>query len=336
MLRHAAILACFTALAGCSAFGAGDLETGSVASSQTQPAVTQADAALSGERTFGATTQIPAVVNGEPITKLMIDRRAAFLKLRRAPASSRTAARDELIEDALKLQEGKRRGVNVTPDRVNEAYASFAKGNKLTLPQLNKILNQAGVTPSGFKDYIRAQITWSSLVAQRNNGVGRSVLSEREAVARMLEAGGEKPTATEYFLQQVILVVPEGQRSNSVMTARKREGEALRRRFEDCDKTVGFASALRDVTVRDLGRKVGPELPPEWKGLIEKTEAGDATALRTTPRGVEFIGVCRARTVSDDRTARLIFAQQDREAEGGDAATRYLADLRKAAKIQTR
>ena len=340
MVRRALILASVLALSGCSMFGGRGDTTASVVAPNAPTGVeavrnSETVNALANSRTFGSATQIPAVVNGEPITKLMVDRRTAFLKLRRAKKQGRAAARDELIEDALKLQEGRRRSVTASPERVNAAYASFAKNNKLSLSQLNTILNQAGVTPDGFKDYIRAQITWSSLAAQRGSG-GGAVLTERDAVTRMLEAGGEKPTATEYLLQQVIFVVPENRRSKATIEARRREANALRSRFTSCDKTVEMAGALRDVAIRDLGRKVGPELPSDWKSLIVKTQPGGTTDVRTTARGVEFIGVCRAREVSDDRTARLVFAAQDAARSNGDASAQYLADLRKKATIQKR
>ena len=293
-------------------------------------------AQVGAPRTFGASSQIPAVVNGEPITKRMISRRAAFLKLRRAKNASRSAALDELIEEALKMQEGKRRGVRVPPQRIEAAYANFAKGNKLSVTQLNQILNRSGVTPTGFKDYIEAQITWSSLVAQRGAGGGAAPMTEREAVARMLQSGGQKPTATEYILQQVIFVVPAAKRSNALVEARRREAKALRQRFTSCDQTVGFAKGLKDVTVRDLGRKLAPELPADWKPLIEKTRVGQATDIRTTPRGVEFIGVCRTREVSDDRTAQLVFSSEASASSSDDAGKTYLAELRKNAKIETR
>ena len=326
------------ALAGCSSATSSALQPTATEVQATAPAAaaTSAQAKVGAQRTFGASTQIPAVVNGEAITKLMVSRRAAFLKLRRAPNASRAAARDELIEEALKMQEGRRRGVRVPPQRVDAAYANFAKGNKLTVSQLSTILNQSGVTPAGFKDFIRAQITWSSLVAQQGNGAVSKPLTEREAVARMLKAGGEKPTATEYLLQQVIFVVPEAKRSSAAVEARRREAKALRQRFTSCDQTIGFAKGLKDVTVRDLGRKLGPELPGDWKPFIEKTPAGKATEVRTTARGVEFIGVCRAREVSDDRTAQLVFSTQDAKSDGGDVGKKYLAALRERAKIEVR
>ena len=293
--------------------------------------------ALAGQRSFGASSQIPAVVNGEAITKTQISRRAAFLKLRRAPRTGETAARDELVEEALKMQEARKRGVNVPDTRVNEAYANFAKGNRMTVGQLNQIMAKSGVTQRGFKDYIRAQIAWSSLVAQRGSGGLRSgMLSEREAVTRMLERGGEKPVATEYLLQQVVFIVPEAKRSESAVAARRREAEALRQRFTSCDATAASAAGLRDVTVRDLGRKLTPELPDDWRPLIEKTGGSGTTAVLTTPRGAEFLAICRAREVSDDRTAQLVFAAQDAAETGGDAGAEYLAELKKNATIEVR
>ena len=295
---------------------------------------TQTAAALSGQRSFGASSQIPAVVNGEAITKSQVQRRAAFLKLRRAKRTGTAAARDELVEEAIKMQEARRRGINVPDTRVNDAYANFAKGNRMTLGQLNQIMAQSGVTQRGFKDYIRAQIAWSSLVAQRAQASGGAALTEREAVARMLERGGEKPVATEYLLQQVVFIVPQAKRTNAAIALRKREAEAMRQRFTGCEGTAAFAAKLKDVTVRDLGRKLSPELPAEWKPLIEKTREGQTTTVRTTPRGAEFLAVCRTREVSDDRTAQLVFASED--AKSGDVGAEYLAALKKRAKVEVR
>ena len=296
----------------------------------------QTTATLATQRSFGASSQIPAVVNGEAITRTQIERRAAFLKLRRAKQTGSSAARDELVEEALKMQEARRRGINVPDTRVNDAYANFAKGNRMTVAQLNQIMSKSGVTSQGFKDYIRAQIAWSSLVAQQSSASDGGTLTEREAVARMLERGGEKPSATEYILQQVVFLVPSAKRTEAAVALRKREAEALRQRFTSCDETARFAASLKDVAVRDLGRKLAPELPGDWKPLIEATAEGRTTTVRTTDRGAEFIAVCRAREISDDRTAQLVFASEDAAKGSDDLGTKYLAELKKRARIEIR
>ena len=160
-------------------------------------------------------------------------------------------------------------------------------------------------------------------------------MSEQDAVKRMLGQGGTKPTATEYMLQQVIFVVPQGERNK--IGQRKREAEAMRQRFQSCATTREFAKGLIDVTVRDLGRILAPELPPEWAPSIKETKPGAATPARETDKGVEFIGVCSAREVSDDRVAQMVFSTEGGDdARAGELSKKYLAELREHAKIQER
>ena len=45
----------------------------------------------------------------------------------------------------------------------------------------------------------------------------------------------------------------------------------MRARFAGCQSTREFAKGLIDVTVRDLGRKLAPELPPDWAEQIKNS-----------------------------------------------------------------
>ena len=127
----------------------------------------------------------------------------------------------------------------------------------------------------------------------------------------MLEKGGAKPSATEYMLQQVIFVVPAGERSATWPSASARPRPCARASTA-ATRTREFAKGLIDVTVRDLGRMLAPQLPPDWAEQIKATKLGGATAVRETERGVEFIGICSSREVSDDQVAQMVF-----QSEGG-------------------
>lgn len=275
-------------------------------------------------------SEIKYVVNNIPVTSYDIARRGAFMKLQRRSGS----ASDAMIEQALQMAEVARLRINIPDKQVDEAYARFASGNKLPVAQLDQILAQSGVTKQHFKDYIRAQIGWNQALAARARSEGR--MSEQDAVKRMLEQGGQKPTATEYLLQQVIFVVPANDRKTQ-MAKRKREAEAMRARFNGCQTTREFAKGLIDVTVRDLGRIVAPELPPEWEKPIKAAQPGQATPVRETDRGVEFIGICSAREVSDDRVARMVF-QNEAAGDGkvDELSKKYMEELRKNARIINR
>ncbi len=279
-------------------------------------------------------SEIKYVVNNIPITSYDIQRRAAFFKIQRRNGGAKEAA-NEMIDQAIRTSEIKRSGIRISDQQVDDAYARFAASNKLKPAQMDEILNQAGVTKAHFKDFIRAQMGWSQVLQAKYRSSG--TLSDQDVVQKMLQKGGDKPKATEYMLQQIVFVVPAAERG-ALMGKRKREAEALRSRFSGCDKTREFAKGLVDVTVRDLGRILAPELPPDWAELIKTTRAGAATTVRETERGVEFIGICSSKEVSDDRVARMVF-QSEASKQGGEAeefSKKYMEELKKKARIVTR
>jgi peptidyl-prolyl cis-trans isomerase SurA len=278
-------------------------------------------------------SEIKYVVNNDAITSYDIQKRAAFLKLQRRPSSAKLAAED-MIDQVLKSQEMARRKIVIQKSAVDASFARFASSNKLSTKQLSTILEQAGVGTAHFKEFIRVQMGWGQLMQARARS---QRMTEQDAVQRMLQQGGAKPTATEYMLQQVIFVIPPNEKGK--VAQRKREAEALRERFRSCDTTRQFAKGLIDVTVRDLGRVLAPQLPNDWADLIKATQPGSATKLRETDRGVEFIGVCSAREVSDDRVAQLVFQNQDKgegNKKGEELSQQYVAELRSKARIVER
>jgi peptidyl-prolyl cis-trans isomerase SurA len=278
-------------------------------------------------------SQIKYVVNDMAVTSGDIQHRAAFLRLQRRKGD----AANEMIEQTLRMAEAKRLGIRVSDKQVNEAYARFASNNKMQLKQLDTVMAQAGVTKEHFKEFIRAQMAWNQVLSARYRAEqGGNGLSQQDAVRRMLNNGGSKPTATEYMLQQVIFVVPAAERG-AILGKRKREAEAMRGRFNGCSTTHEFAKGLIDVTVRDLGRVLAPQLPPDWADQIKKTKTGAATAVRETERGVEFIGVCSAREVSDDKVAQMVFQSEGEANDKSDEfSKKYIDELKKKARIVQR
>ena len=286
---------------------------------------------------FGSVAQaseIAATVNKQVITSLDVSQRMAFFKLQRKKGASRAAALDEMIDDTLKLTEARRIGVKIPDSEVEKAFANFASQNKLSAAQLTDILNKAGVTAKHFKNYIRVQMAWGQAVGARLRA--KSKLSEQDAVRKMLEKGGEKPSATEYMLQQVIFVVPAAKRGQ-IMGQRKKEATAFRNRFSGCEATKQSAIGLKDVTVRELGRILAPELPPEWADMIKKTSEGQTTGIRETEKGVEFLAVCRSRQVSDDKAAAMVMQAEELGGAGGEEkAAEFRKEVRDKANIVRR
>jgi peptidyl-prolyl cis-trans isomerase SurA len=285
---------------------------------------------FAGTSDVRAASEIKIIVNRQAITSVDIARRVAFLKLQRASGNLGQKAREQLTEEALKSQEAARIRALASDSEVEAAFERFAKSNNMSPKQMTQILNQAGVTPKHFKNFIRVQMSWPRVVGAVSGGSG---MSTQDLVSKMLERGDNKASTTEYILQQVIFVVPASKRSRAVLNARKREADQLRGRINGCDSAASAITGLRDVSLRQLGRIMQPQLPPDWKPLVEKAKAGSTTSTRITDRGVEFIILCSAETVSDDKAAEMVFRAENEAAGESEAGKKHLSYLRKRAVI---
>ena len=135
----------------------------------------------------------------------------------------------------------------------------------------------------------------------------------------MLQQGGAKPTRDRIHAAAGDLR-RAGERARQAWPSASARPRPCARVSPAATRRAQFAKGLIDVTVRDLGRKLAPELPPDWAEQIKKTKVGGATPVRETARGVEFIGVCSAREVSDDRVAKMVF--QTEGTDSGDQGRR--------------
>ncbi|MBP1860753.1 peptidylprolyl isomerase [Rhizobium herbae] len=282
-----------------------------------------------------AASKVVAVVNGAPITSGDIAKRAAFMRLQRQSGGA-DAARQQMIDESLKREEVLRVGASVSTTEVDGAVGRFAAGNKLTVEQLSHVLDQAGVGIDHFRNYVAVAMSWPRVVNARfGGGGGGGRLSNEDLVRRMQENGGNKPVTTEYFLQQVIFVVPASKR-NAIIGKRQAEANASREKYPGCDQAKVFAATMRDVSIRNLGRMMAQELPADWKPLIEKAGDGTTTGTRVTDRGVEYLAICKKRQVSDDLAAEMVFRAEDlgKKQDGEDPnSKKYIEELRKKAQI---
>jgi len=283
-----------------------------------------------------AAQEIRQVINGTAVTNYDIQRRTAFLRVQQRRGNLQAQAAEEMRDQVLRAQEMRRLNIRISEQQLDESYKRFADSNKLTVKQLDGILQQSGVTKAHFREFMRVQMGWGQAVQARASAEGNR--ADQKALRELAKRGGTKPSATEYMLQQFIFVVPERER-RSIMGRRKSEANAMRGRVSGCENSRELAKTVLDVTVRDLGRVLEPELPPDWEKQVKAASVGRATAIRETPRGVEFLVICSTRQVDDDRVAEVVFQKQQMEKgddQGEALSKRYTEELRKRARITTR
>ncbi|MCB1444655.1 MAG: peptidylprolyl isomerase [Rhizobiaceae bacterium] len=281
--------------------------------------------------------QIAATVNSTVITSSDVARRISFLRLRGIKGNLPQKAREELVNEVLMRQEIIRTGTSVSTQDVDAAFERFAKNNKMTASKLTEILKRAGVGADHFKAYIGVSMSWPKTVSARFGGGNR--MSQDEFIAKLKENNGQKPTVTEYFIQQVIFVIPEKKR-NAITGKRKAEAEASRKSYPGCKQAKVFAAGFRDVSIRDVGRVLEGQMPKEMQDQLSKLSEGQTTKVSLGPYGVEYYAICKKRQVSDDMAAQITYQTQDldkakKDGENPDAK-KYLEDLRKQSNISIR
>jgi peptidyl-prolyl cis-trans isomerase SurA len=276
-----------------------------------------------------AQTTIKIIVNGLPITSYDINQRVRLLRISGGTASTQAATR-ELIDEGVQISEARRRGISVSEAQVDNAYASIARGINMSVAQLTSALSGEGIAASSLKSRIRAQLAWSLLVQQRLASEG---VRNDDIVAALFADGNQALTTTEYVLQQIIFVVPNGSSSN-FSQQRRREAENYRLRYSGCSTAIQQASALRDVVVRDIGRRMASELTGTQGDAVQGTDVGDATRPFQTENGFELIGVCEKRDIQSTADARAAVENRLTLAKGEEVGQEYLTELRAAAIIQ--
>ena len=121
-------------------------------------------------------------VNGDPITAIDIEQRSKFLMMTGQKQPPRQEVLDQLIDEKLKVREGKRWGMDIPNSEVDGNYARMARGMGKSPEQLTQKLAQKGINASTLKARIRADIVWQQLVRGRYQS--RLQVNDQDVVIR--------------------------------------------------------------------------------------------------------------------------------------------------------
>lgn len=274
---------------------------------------------------------VAAIVNGEAITQFDIDQRIKLTTLTTRKTPSRQEALQELINDKLKIKEGKKYGLDMSSSDIDGAYGNMASRMRLSTEQLSKTLEGHGIRPETLKARIKADMTWGNLVRGRFQS---SFLVPEKDLAGIGESGNSSETESfEYLVRPIVLIVPRGS-PPAVIESRRKEAELLRNRIQSCDEAQELFRAMRDAAIRDQLTKTSADLPPNLRELLDKTPVGKLTPPEVTKQGIEMVALCSRKPTKADtpakREAREKIYNQKYEAKSKS----YLEEVRKGAMIE--
>jgi peptidyl-prolyl cis-trans isomerase SurA len=278
---------------------------------------------------------VAVMVNGEPITNYDIDQRSKLNLLSTHKTPVRQQVIDELIDEKVKIKEGKKYGVDPTASDVDQSFAALSSRMRTTPELLAKSLESQGIRPETLKARMKAEMVWTSLIRGRYK---ESLQVGEKDVAAAVQANGDEKLQTEAFeyqMRPIVLIVPRGS-AQAAIEARVKEAESLRTRIQTCDEANSFFKSMPNAAIRETVTKTSADIPAVLREGLDKTPIGHLTAPEVTKQGVEMVALCGRKATTVD-TPKKKEIREKMFAEKYEAKSKsYLQEVRKAAMIEYR
>ncbi len=216
----------------------------------------------------------PAVrVNDRVVTNYEIQQRVQFLELLNAPGDLEQQARESLINERLQQDVGRRTGLLATPEAVDQGMEEFAGRTNMSTEAFLGAIQNEGIAPQTFRDFVSAGITWRNIVRTRFGPRAQVTEDEIDRALTMstTEEGAQISVAE--------LVVPlDAQNQDSLRTD-------LAQLAEQVDGSIGaFSEAARNYSASptaarggDLGWRPLSSIPPQLRAILLPMNVGDVT-----------------------------------------------------------
>lgn len=278
---------------------------------------------------------IVVMVNGDPITDFDIEQRSKLDQLTTQKTPSREQVINELVEDRVKLKEGKKYGVDPGVSDINQSYDGMAQRMRISSDQLTKSLEAKGVRPETLKSRMKAEMVWTSLV--RGRFKEKLMVGEKDVADKVRQEGGEKLQieGTEYKMQPIVLIVPRGS-SQAFMETRHKEAEQYRARVGSCEEANSLFRSTPNATIRESVTKTTADLPEPLRKVLDDTPIGHLTPPEVTKAGIEMVALCSRKPTTIDTPKKREVREKMYQEKYEKTQKAYLDELRKAAMIEYR
>lgn len=220
------------------------------------------------------------VVNDEIITTYEIQQRAQLLRVLRFPGDPATQARDDLINDRLRLQVTKEAGIDITADDIASGLEEFAGRANLSSEQFLQVVGQNGVAPETVRDFTSVNLAWREYVRARF--LQRARPTDAEIDRALGRSGGQSGVRV---LLSEIIIPANPQNIQSV--------EAIAQQVSQITSLNEFAAAARQYSASESRGRSGrlnwlpvSNLPPAIRSLVLGLAPGQVTRPIQLPNAV--------------------------------------------------
>ena len=234
----------------------------------------------------------PAItVNDSVVSEFEIDQRVIMLGTFRTPGNLEDTAREQLIEDRLKLAALNSAGLRITDEGLVGAMSEFATRANMDLDQFITMLGQSGVSEETFRDFVRVNVSWRDFIRTRFND--RAQVSEADIDLALGQS--DASSSIEVLLSEIIIPAPPESAEQAIATAD---------RIAQLTSTAAFEAEARRVSALPSKTRGGrldwlpiSNYPAGLRGLLLNLAPGEITAPLPITNGVALFQMRDVREV---------------------------------------
>lgn len=212
-------------------------------------------------------------VNDQVINTYELRQRAALLDVLNAPGDLAELAREQLIEDRLKMLAARQFGFKLSDVDLENGLVEFASRADLKPAQFLQLIAQEGVDKETFLYYLEVQLTWREIVRGR---FGPRVSVSESDIDKAMDALGNR-ASVQVLLSEVIIPLQPGYEEQIMEIA---DQVALIDSFAEFAEAAKQYSAAR---TRDQGGKLGwlpiNRLPEPLRPVLLGLEPGETSSV---------------------------------------------------------
>jgi peptidyl-prolyl cis-trans isomerase SurA len=244
----------------------------------------------------------------------------------------KSKARQELIEETVKLQAAKNAGATPDEGAVDTIIKDIAGRNKMTPAQFAKHLGSMGIDINAFKARFRVQQAWAEAVRRK---YGHLATPNNLEIDRLIgsDIGGQDEV--ELQLQRIVMPIPPKLDQRS-MAQRLAEAEQLQRGFKNCRTTSLLANKVPGARFENLGAKRASSFQEPIRTMLLNAKDNEMIPPAMTSGGIELFAVCERQVVKAGEDKRNEKANQLRQEQFERLARKHLKDLMDVAVIENR
>ena len=249
--------------------------------------------------------RIVAVVNEDVVLQSELDRAINNILAQYAKQPGQLPPRNVLERQVLerlvliKLQvaTAAERGIRMGDEELNNAVASVAQQNGISVDALRQRVEADGMSFAEFRNSIRDEIT----IQRLRQGFGQSRIQVSEAEVDSALAA-QASTGSQFHLAHILVGLPEGATAEQIATGDKKiqgvKGLIDKGELDFSAAAVRYSDSPNALEGGDLGWRSLDEIPPAFSALLKNMQPGQVVGPLRGPSGFQLLKLVDVRDSS--------------------------------------